>query len=112
MANKTAKRQTPFRDALFVLTTRNHLISGLMSQHGFSRAEARQSVHELPDGTISDAAETVAADHPEANPIVGAGPILTFIMQFVQSPAFAQLLAILMGLLVAPKTVGELPPGS
>jgi hypothetical protein len=106
-----AKRQTPFRDALFLLTTRNHLISALMEKHGFSRAEARQSVHELPDGAISDAAESVATD-PQAPPTMGAGPILTFILQFIQSPAFAQLITILLGLLVAPKTVGDLPPGA
>jgi len=98
MAAKPTQVST-FRNDTFLLAVRTHLVTRLVRDHGFERPEAREIVGHLNDAIIEEGAHQVAPDSPKALP---PGGILAFILQFLQSPAFAQLLALLLSLFASP----------
>ncbi len=103
MPNKT---QHPFKDAMVGIVVRNHLAAKLVSDHGFSRAEARAAVHELSDDVIEQAAtKTFASAIPQAG-----GGIWDFIQSLLASPLFAQLITLLLSLFAAPAPAAGTPP--
>lgn len=89
------------------MAVRTHLVAKLMNEHGYTRADARDVVGALEDSVIEEGALQVAP--PDTPKAVGAGGLLAFILAFIQSPAFAQLLALLISLFVTP-TPAPTPP--
>lgn len=98
-----AAKAKPFRDAMFLFVVRTRLANRLVSEQGYSRAEARDAASHLTDAFIEEAATSVSATS-EAVPTVGAGGFLVFLLAFIQSPLFSQLIEILLGLFAAPQS--------
>jgi hypothetical protein len=101
----------PFRHAMFQLMTRNHFAALLAQQNGYSRSEAFDVARSLTDDIIEQTAEHVVVEAAKtggagAVPKMGAGGILAFLMAFLQSPLFSQLLQTLLSLF------GGTAPGS
>jgi hypothetical protein len=92
-----AVTKAPFREAMFRVAVRNRLADRLVKEQGYSRSEAREAVRELDDATIE---QTAAIVSPRAK--VGAGGFIQFLLDFLESEAFARLLDILLGLFGGP----------
>lgn len=105
MATAKPAQISTFRNATFQLAVRTHLVSKLMAEHSYTRSDARDVAGALEDAVIEEAALQV---DPNAPKVLPSGGILAFILQFIQSPAFAQLIAILISLFVP--TTPPTPP--
>ncbi len=92
-----AKATHPFRDAMVLLTIRNHLANKMVSDLGYTRAEARAAAHELSDDVIEQAAvQAFGADTPKLG---AGGGILDFLTKLLAAaPQLAALLTLLLSL--------------
>jgi len=99
------KRVGPFRQAMFLFTVRNRLAGELRSKLDMSFLDARRAAADLDDDIIEQAAIKANNGPPKA---IGDGGILQFILDFITSQQFKDLIAFLISLF----TQTELPVGA
>jgi hypothetical protein len=88
----------PFRHAMFLRTTRNHLAAASRAE-GADRAEARDFADDFTDEELIELAAHVEAKSPKGTvPKMGAGGIVAFLLAILNSPYFAELIAFIMSL--------------
>ncbi len=83
-----------FHHPIFAHMVRVRLADRLVSELGYDRPSALAAVAGLDDAAIQESAAHLHAAEPKA----GAGGIIAAILAFLTSPAFGQLIALLLSL--------------
>lgn len=83
-----------FRKLAVTAAVRNHLVAKLVAERGYDRREARDAARDMGDDLIEQAFKEKKVKEPN----VGAGGVLSWLLEFIQSDLFKQILEMLMDL--------------